>query len=66
MGSDSDSESDVESMDSQPDDACVASDSFNMLARGDYMMACAYAVSSVAGSLVALTLGVVAMRMVAA
>lgn len=41
-------------------------EAFNMLARGDYALAGAYAVSSVAGSIVALTLGLLAMRMVAA
>lgn len=37
-------------------------ESFNMLARGEYIMASAYAVSSVAGSIVMLALGVVLAR----
>ncbi|KRB79384.1 camphor resistance protein CrcB [Sphingomonas sp. Root710] len=37
-------------------------ESFNMLSRGDYMMAGAYAVSSVAGSIMFLFLGVLLAR----
>lgn len=37
-------------------------ESFNMLARGEYIMASAYAVSSVAGSIVMLALGVTLSR----
>ena len=38
-------------------------ESFNMLARGDYMMATAYAVSSVAGSVLMLFLGLTLVRL---
>jgi CrcB protein len=40
-------------------------ETFNMLSRGDWLFATAYAVSSVAGSILALILGVMMVRLVA-
>ena len=40
-------------------------ETFNMLGRGEWLMASAYAVSSVAGSIVALILGLMTMRLMA-
>ncbi|MES2496321.1 MAG: fluoride efflux transporter CrcB [Pseudomonadota bacterium] len=40
-------------------------ETFNMLSRGDYVMASAYAVSSVAGSILMLFLGIAATRVLA-
>jgi CrcB protein len=40
-------------------------ETFNMLGRGEWVMATAYAVSSVAGSIVALILGLMTMRLMA-
>lgn len=40
-------------------------ETFNMLSRGDYVMASAYAVSSVAGSVLMLFLGIAATRVLA-